>query len=295
MLHGIDISNYQRGLRIADIQADFVIVKASEGVGYADPSAKDLAHQTLQSGRRLGMYHFAHPGKNTAQAEAEWFLKIVQPYICKAILALDWEADTISDTAWAKEWLDIVYQKSGVRPWIYMSESVANRYDWSDVAKGYRLWMAQYRSTQPAYQYDMRKAGTPGAVRRWPSIICWQWSDNGRLKAAGHDPDRIQKLVNEKLKPKSVDELAEEVIAGKWGNGETRTKRLTQAGHDAAAVQKRVNELLEERSRSYHTVRAGDTLSAIARRYGTSVAQLVSWNHIADPDRIRVGERLRVH
>ena len=36
MLHGIDISNYQRGLRIADIQADFVIVKASEGVGYAD-------------------------------------------------------------------------------------------------------------------------------------------------------------------------------------------------------------------------------------------------------------------
>lgn len=349
MLHGIDISNYQRGLRIADIQADFVIVKASEGVGYADPSAKDLAHQTLQSGRRLGMYHFAHPGKNTAQAEAEWFLKIVQPYIGKAILALDWEADTISDTAWAKEWLDIVYRKSGVRPWIYMSESVANRYDWTDVAKDYRLWMAQYRSTQPAYQYDMRKAGTPGAVRRWPSIICWQWSDNGRLKgwngaldmdvfygerstwdemakeaparkseaqiadeviagkwgngeertrrlkAAGHDPDRIQKLVNEKLKPKSVDELAEEVIAGKWGNGETRTKRLTQAGHDAAAVQKRVNELLEERSRSYHTVRAGDTLSAIARRYGTSVAQLVSWNHIADPDRIRVGERLRVH
>ena len=146
MLHGIDISNYQRGLRIADIQADFVIVKASEGVGYADPSAKDLAHQTLQSGRRLGMYHFAHPGKNTAQAEAEWFLKIVQPYIGKAILALDWEADTISDTAWAKEWLDIVYQKSGVRPWIYMSESVANRYDWTDVAKDYRLWMAQYRS-----------------------------------------------------------------------------------------------------------------------------------------------------
>ena len=58
MLHGIDISNYQRGLRIADIQADFVIVKASEGVGYADPSAKDLAHQTLQSGRRLGSVMF---------------------------------------------------------------------------------------------------------------------------------------------------------------------------------------------------------------------------------------------
>ena len=168
MLHGIDISNYQRGLRIADIQADFVIVKASEGVGYADPSAKDLAHQTLQSGRRLGMYHFAHPGKNTAQAEAEWFLKIIQPYIGKAILALDWEADTISDTAWAKEWLDIVYQKSGVRPWIYMSESVANRYDWTDVAKDYRLWMAQYVS-----QLSSKRYGGPHAV--------WQCASDGQV------------------------------------------------------------------------------------------------------------------
>lgn len=45
-------------------------------------------------------------------------------------------------------------------------------------------------------------------------------------------------------KKKTVDQLAKEVIAGKWGNGATRKKKLTAAGYDYAAVQKRVNELL---------------------------------------------------
>lgn len=44
---------------------------------------------------------------------------------------------------------------------------------------------------------------------------------------------------------KTVDELAREVIAGKWGNGIDRKNRLTAAGHDYSAVQKRVNEMLK--------------------------------------------------
>lgn len=43
---------------------------------------------------------------------------------------------------------------------------------------------------------------------------------------------------------KSVDEIAREVLAGKWGNGAERKQKLTAAGYDPAAVQKRVNELL---------------------------------------------------
>lgn len=43
---------------------------------------------------------------------------------------------------------------------------------------------------------------------------------------------------------KTVDELAQEVLAGKWGNGDARREKLTEAGYDYKAVQKRVNELL---------------------------------------------------
>ena len=43
---------------------------------------------------------------------------------------------------------------------------------------------------------------------------------------------------------KSVDELAREVIAGKWGNGSDRHARLKAAGYDYDAIQNRVNEIL---------------------------------------------------
>lgn len=43
---------------------------------------------------------------------------------------------------------------------------------------------------------------------------------------------------------KSVDAIAKEVIQGKWGNGDTRKKKLEAAGYDYDAVQKRVNRLL---------------------------------------------------
>ena len=43
---------------------------------------------------------------------------------------------------------------------------------------------------------------------------------------------------------KSIDEIAKEVIDGKWGNGDERVKKLKAAGYDPDAVQKKVNELL---------------------------------------------------
>ena len=46
-------------------------------------------------------------------------------------------------------------------------------------------------------------------------------------------------------KKKSVDEIAREVIQGKWGNGTDRKKRLTEAGYDYSAVQKKVNQMLK--------------------------------------------------
>ena len=55
--------------------------------------------------------------------------------------------------------------------------------------------------------------------------------------------NKIKKKTN-KTKKKSIDTIAKEVINGKWGNGDTRKKKLKAAGYDYAAVQKKVNELL---------------------------------------------------
>ena len=56
--------------------------------------------------------------------------------------------------------------------------------------------------------------------------------------------NRVNELLSGKTPQKSVDELAREVIQGKWGNGEERRKKLTAAGYNYSAVQNRVNELM---------------------------------------------------
>ena len=44
---------------------------------------------------------------------------------------------------------------------------------------------------------------------------------------------------------KSVDEIAKEVLAGKWGSGATRKAKLTEAGYNYSEVQKKVNALVK--------------------------------------------------
>lgn len=53
------------------------------------------------------------------------------------------------------------------------------------------------------------------------------------------------KVTSAQTPSKSIEELAREVIQGKWSNGEERKQKLKAAGYDYSAVQKRVNELLK--------------------------------------------------
>lgn len=72
-----------------------------------------------------------------------------------------------------------------------------------------------------------------------------------RLAAAGYDYNAVQSLVNQKLGAgpavparKSDEQIANEIIAGKWGNGKERSARVSAAGYNYAAIQKIVNRKL---------------------------------------------------
>ena len=73
-LKGIDISNHQRGLNLKNISCDFVIIKATEGKSYVDPSCDNFFQQALSLGKKLGVYHFANNPQNSAEQEANWFI-----------------------------------------------------------------------------------------------------------------------------------------------------------------------------------------------------------------------------
>ena len=96
---------------------------------------------------------------------------------------------------------------------------------------------------------------------------------------------------------KSIDELAKEVLAGKWGNGNDRKNALTNAGYNYSAVQARVNELVKGSSElevEYYVVKSGDTLSGIAKKYGATYQKLAQMNGIKNPNIIYVGQKIRV-
>ena len=96
---------------------------------------------------------------------------------------------------------------------------------------------------------------------------------------------------------KSIDELADEVIAGKWGNGNDRKSRLQNAGYDYNVIQDIVNKKLgsgNSSSSKTYTVKSGDTLSGIAAKYGTTYQEIAKKNGITNPNKIYVGQVLKI-
>lgn len=315
-MNGIDISMWQNGIDLSAVKADFIIVKATEGIGYVDKTCDKFFQKALSLGKKIGFYHFARPTKNNDPVrEADFFYENCKGYFGKAIPILDWEAENKQNVAYAKAWLDRVYQRSGVKPVIYMSESVVNSYDWSSVANAdYGLWVAKYRDNNPDYNYNMANAGSRPNVKWWKFYCMWQWTSSGRLTGYNGNLDcdvfygdgttwdkyAGKSGTTQPVKPtqpvkKSNEEIANEVINGAWGNGEDRKKRLTDSGYNYTVVQAIVNKKMAARNQSvYYVVKSGDTLSAIASKYGTTYQQLAKINGIANPNKIYPGQKIRV-
>ncbi len=93
---------------------------------------------------------------------------------------------------------------------------------------------------------------------------------------------------------KSIEEVAKEVIAQKWGNNPERKERLIAAGYDYNAVQARVNEIINLNKETTYTAVQGDNLTKIANKFGTTVDSLVAKNGIVNPDLIYVGQVLKI-
>lgn len=148
--------------------------------------------------------------------------------------------------------------------------------------------------TKPVTPTPVRKSNEQVA----DEVIAGAWGNGedrkNRLTQAGYDYNAVQNAVNAKLTKKSNDEIAQEVIAGQWGNGQDRVNRLNAAGYDANAIQAIVNNKMGATQAQYYTVQAGDTLSGIASRFGTTYQHLAQINGIANPNLIFAGQKLRV-
>ena len=86
------------------------------------------------------------------------------------------------------------------------------------------------------------------------STVCADHADDIRADRAitGRYKDRLKLLIRYTgngltiPEPKSIDELAHEVINSLWYSGDVRKRALTEAGYDYDAVQKRVDEIIDK-------------------------------------------------
>ena len=193
-MNGIDISRWQKGINLAVVPCDFVIVKATQGISYVSPEFTTQIKQAYQLGKKLGVYHYA--GGGGAIAEAEHFCAVVADYIGRAILVLDWEGEqnpNFKNPGYAKAWLEYIKQKTGITPFIYMSKSVCREYVWD---ASYPLWMAQYKSFASTGYQDNPWTDKKG-FGAWTGCQIHQYSSKGNLPGYNGNLDLNKAYITE--------------------------------------------------------------------------------------------------
>ena len=103
--------------------------------------------------------------------------------------------------------------------------------------------------------------------------------------------DNVEDVENSVDNSKSIEELAKEVIAGRYGNGEERKQKLGSIYNE---VQKRVNEILRGniQKEEIYIVKKGDCLCNIAKKFNTTVEKIAKDNNITNVDLIYVNQKL---
>lgn len=173
---GIDVSHWQGIIRWDNVEAEYTIIKATEGTTFFDQ--KFLANKSgaRAHGILCGYYHFARGGD--AKAEAEYFVKKVGDIREGEFLVLDWEIPHASPVAWCKAFLDHITALVGFRPLIYTNYARVLQYDWSPVVAGnYGLWVARYPKPDFGIYVPLLKPGSG----KWPFWVLWQYSSKGKV------------------------------------------------------------------------------------------------------------------
>ena len=201
-MQGVDMSNWQCGADVYNMQADFIVVGTTWGTGQVNNNclvsgvntdANRMIAQAQASGKKFGLYHYAMGG--SPEGEAQFFYRNTSNYWHHGIVALDWEMDdnpAWGDWDWVRRFMAECERLSGgVRPLLYTGP-VAGTIP-GDIRANYGLWIAQYANMSPtgyqanpwmlgAYGEAMRQYSGTGVVNTWSPIDLnifrgegWQW------------------------------------------------------------------------------------------------------------------------
>ena len=256
---GIDISEFQgeidfEEVRRSGIEAVYIRVGAGE---YTDEYFAENYERAKAAGLKIGFYHYVTARSvDEGRRQARFFASLAAGREPDMRLAMDFEYfGSLS-----------VSQINAISE-AYLDELTAltrrEAVIYSDLSNARNIFSRALAEKYPlwAAQYG---ADEPSANGKWREWVGFQYTDEGRVGGIYGNVDR--NVFTEGI-----------FLSDSWRiDGKKRT-----------TVRARTRTLTVY-------VRAGDTLWAIAREYGTTVEAIARENRIADPNRIFAGERLRI-
>lgn len=176
MITGVDVSKWQGTIDWSNFHLDFAMIKVSEGVGFVDPSFSRNNSEVVKRGIPHGFYHYVYGSGNTPEEEANFFLDTLKQLDPGEVLAIDFEepSKVANPVDYVRRMAQVMMDRVGVKPLIYLNSSLCNGYDWTPVVNlGCGLWIANYGSDTGSPQ------GEP-SFSHWPFYAMWQYTSVGR-------------------------------------------------------------------------------------------------------------------
>lgn len=330
-IKGIDVSTHQGTLNWDSLKkdVDFAVIRAGYGGGGADGHFARNWSECRRLGIPRMAYFYAYPGRSGGQTQAEEFFSRVGVLQAGEGVALDIEDDTAygralvaSDVQWCLDFLNRCKELFGVKPLIYMNSNVLGRYDWSPVKSAdYGLWIANYGANN----------GSPNARPGsgvWSFWAMWQYTSRGNVggvspldvnifagdvaafskygyQGGGSTPAPAPAPIPAPQPQPPAPEIMTTYtvvkgdtlsgIASKFGTTYQALARINNIANPNVIYPGQVIRTssvnTEAPQRRYIVVR-GDTLSAIAGKFGTTYQKIAIDNGIKEPNLIYPGQVL---
>lgn len=301
---GIDVSEHNGTINWEQVKGniEFAILRLG-WIGNRNNHTLDTQFERNYSeckrlGIPVGVYVYCYSSsEETAKTGANWTVEKLKGKTLELPVYIDMEDNSIVNRG--KEVLtniciafNSIIEASGRWAGVYANRNWFDNYlNKEEIKKRYTTWIAHYGFTgtdKYKGEYDIWQNSSSGKVN----------GINGNVDTNYMHRDLLKEIKGNNTTPvkpkKTVNQLANEVIAGKWGVGEERKRLLTEAGYNYNEVQAKVNEIMGAKKETVqtYTVKKGDTLTSIAKKYGTTYKKLAKDNNIENPNKIYVGQKL---
>ncbi len=255
---GIDVSEWQRNINFTKVKnsgIEIVYIRSSLGSNYIDPYFNRNYSEAKKNNLKVGVYHYV-TARSTSEAinEARFFASVIKDKKIDAKLAMDFETFGNLNNNQINE-----ISKTFLNEVKKLTNKEMVIY--SDSSNAKNVFSTEIARIAPLWVAEYG-VNTPRSNGKWNNYVGWQYNDEGRINGITGYVDK--------------DYFTKEILLN--DNSPVKTKINTKPTYKYY----------------YYKVKSGDTLSKIAKEYGTTVNNIASENNIRNINKIYVGEVLKI-